>query len=279
MYLLDGGSTVVGRSSKADVQIDQESVSRNHAKFINDGKKVILRDLGSTNGTYVDDDLVDEIVLKHGQLIKIGRCIFRFVSSALELSFYAELARQREAERVERERLQREGAAISISMSAEAAETKVMSLLSVFIAYGHPDVVFARKLHASLGARGVRTWFFEKDARPGQKLHQQAAYNINDYDRVIAICSAQSLTRPGFLNELQTVLDREARAGGESLVIPIRLDDAVLQDDWVPPGRQELKVAITDRVIGDFRSWNDEAEFAEALDRLIRELRKAEGTT
>ena len=55
------------------MQIDQESVSRNHAKIINTGKSIILRDLGSTNGTYVNDELIDEYVLRDGDFIKIGR--------------------------------------------------------------------------------------------------------------------------------------------------------------------------------------------------------------
>src|SRR5579883_3492327 len=65
-YGLETSSSVIGRSSKAEIQIDQESVSRNHAKLINTGKSIILRDLGSTNGTYVNDQLIDEYVLKDG---------------------------------------------------------------------------------------------------------------------------------------------------------------------------------------------------------------------
>src|SRR5512140_661222 len=59
-YNLETNNVVVGRSSKSDIQVDQESVSRSHAKIINTGKNIILRDLGSTNGTYVNDQLIDE---------------------------------------------------------------------------------------------------------------------------------------------------------------------------------------------------------------------------
>src|SRR5262249_12574396 len=74
-YNLEQANIVIGRSSKSDVQIDQESVSRNHAKIINTGKSIILRDLGSTNGTYVNDQLIDEYVLRDGDFVKIGRTI------------------------------------------------------------------------------------------------------------------------------------------------------------------------------------------------------------
>ena len=70
-YNLETPSIIVGRSSKSDIQIDQESVSRNHCKLINTGKTILLRDLGSTNGTYVNDDAIDEHVLRDGDFIKV----------------------------------------------------------------------------------------------------------------------------------------------------------------------------------------------------------------
>jgi two-component system cell cycle response regulator len=93
-YNVDRPSLIIGRSSKADIQIDQESVSRNHCKIINTGKTILLRDLGSTNGTYVNDELVDEYVLRDGDFIKIGRCIFKFLSgSNIENAYHEEIYR------------------------------------------------------------------------------------------------------------------------------------------------------------------------------------------
>jgi GGDEF domain-containing protein len=93
-YNLDTQNVLIGRSSKADVQIDQESVSRNHAKLINAGKSIILRDLGSTNGTYVNDQLIDEYVLRDGDFIKIGRTIFKFLSGGnIENAYHEEIYR------------------------------------------------------------------------------------------------------------------------------------------------------------------------------------------
>ncbi len=91
---LESATVLIGRSSKADVQIDQESVSRNHAKIINTGKSMILRDLGSTNGTYVNDQLIDEYVLRDGDLVKIGRTIFKFLSGGnIENAYHEEIYR------------------------------------------------------------------------------------------------------------------------------------------------------------------------------------------
>ena len=93
-YNLDSANIVIGRSSKSEIQIDQESVSRNHAKIINTGKSIILRDLGSTNGTYVNDQLIDEYVLRDGDFIKIGRTIFKFLSGGnIENAYHEEIYR------------------------------------------------------------------------------------------------------------------------------------------------------------------------------------------
>jgi diguanylate cyclase (GGDEF)-like protein len=93
-YNLDQPQLVIGRSSKCEIQVDQESVSRNHAKIINTGKSILLRDLGSTNGTYVNDELIDEYVLRDGDFIKIGRTIFKFLSgNNIENSYHEEIYR------------------------------------------------------------------------------------------------------------------------------------------------------------------------------------------
>jgi two-component system, cell cycle response regulator len=93
-YNLESPTMIIGRSSKCDVQIDQESVSRNHCKLINTGKSVMIRDLGSTNGTYVNDVPIDEHVLRDGDLIKIGRSILKFLTGGnIENAYHEEIYR------------------------------------------------------------------------------------------------------------------------------------------------------------------------------------------
>jgi diguanylate cyclase (GGDEF)-like protein len=85
---------IIGRSSKCDVQLDQESVSRNHARISRQRATYVIRDLGSTNGTYVNDELVDEVVLRDGDQIKVGRTIFKFiVSGNMEAQYHEEIYR------------------------------------------------------------------------------------------------------------------------------------------------------------------------------------------
>ena len=86
--------TIIGRSSKCEVQIDQESVSRNHCKIQFNGKTYAIRDMGSTNGTYVNDELIDEVNLRDGDQIKVGRTILKFIMGGnIEASYHEEIYR------------------------------------------------------------------------------------------------------------------------------------------------------------------------------------------
>jgi diguanylate cyclase (GGDEF)-like protein len=89
------GQTVVGRSPKTNLQVDEDEVSRNHAVFTNDGGRVLVRDLGSTNGTYVNDVTIrGDHALREGDLVKVGRTIFKFLSgNNIEQAYHEEIYR------------------------------------------------------------------------------------------------------------------------------------------------------------------------------------------
>mgnify|MGYP000450960564 CR=1 FL=1 len=71
--------TNIGRGVEADIQIDDTSVSRLHCAIVL-GSEVIVRDLGSTNGTVVDGDRASESVLRDGSIIKIGNITLTYMS-------------------------------------------------------------------------------------------------------------------------------------------------------------------------------------------------------
>jgi pSer/pThr/pTyr-binding forkhead associated (FHA) protein len=73
-FLLDQGTTTVGRSTEGDVFLDDVTVSRKHAIFERraDGAWFV-RDVGSLNGTYVNGEQVDETKLASGDEVQIGR--------------------------------------------------------------------------------------------------------------------------------------------------------------------------------------------------------------
>jgi hypothetical protein len=79
---LHEGHYVVGRHLECDIVISDSNVSRRHAEFVCAGRDVIVRDLGSTNGTKVNGVLVKgDQLLQHGDVIGFGTAQVRFEAS------------------------------------------------------------------------------------------------------------------------------------------------------------------------------------------------------
>ena len=65
----------IGREDDNDIQLNDDRVSRFHAKLQVDAGKVILTDLDSTNGTRVNGHPIQMRVLQSGDVLSIGRCL------------------------------------------------------------------------------------------------------------------------------------------------------------------------------------------------------------
>lgn len=73
VFTLDAPRTVIGRAADASIVLGDEGVSREHAEIERQGQGFVIRDLGSTNGTFVDGDvIVGQLPLKDGQRIMLG---------------------------------------------------------------------------------------------------------------------------------------------------------------------------------------------------------------
>ena len=64
--------TTVGRLDDNTFQIAEQSVSSHHCEILLKGNDVIVRDLDSTNGTYINGEKISEKVLKPGQILRLG---------------------------------------------------------------------------------------------------------------------------------------------------------------------------------------------------------------
>ena len=73
-FLHDAEQTTVGRHPRADIFLDDVTVSRKHAVFTrqSDGRFAV-RDSGSLNGTYVNRERVEQAVLRPGDEVQIGK--------------------------------------------------------------------------------------------------------------------------------------------------------------------------------------------------------------
>lgn len=71
---------LIGRAGEADLWLDEEGVSRKHAKIFAQGSTIQVSDLGSRNGTWVNGTRITHATLKESDLIQIGASyILRFV--------------------------------------------------------------------------------------------------------------------------------------------------------------------------------------------------------
>ena len=69
--------TVIGRQDECDLKLEDKSVSKLHCVLFCDGKQVLVRDLGSTNGTRVNGQRIRRSLLATHDQLSIAGCVFR----------------------------------------------------------------------------------------------------------------------------------------------------------------------------------------------------------
>lgn len=80
-FLIDQSEVAIGRSVESPIFLDDVTVSRKHALIERKGGHFTLRDLGSLNGTYLNNQSVSTADLTSGDEIQIGKFHMLFVSS------------------------------------------------------------------------------------------------------------------------------------------------------------------------------------------------------
>jgi hypothetical protein len=74
-YDLSDGA-VLGRGDSADIRLQDTFASSSHARLVPQGEVIVLEDLGSTNGTYLNDRKVASPVEVHaGDVVKVGKTV------------------------------------------------------------------------------------------------------------------------------------------------------------------------------------------------------------
>jgi len=72
-YELKVEKTTIGRLDDNAFQIAEQSVSSHHCEVLLKGDDVLIKDLNSTNGTYINGEKITEKVLKPGQILRLGQ--------------------------------------------------------------------------------------------------------------------------------------------------------------------------------------------------------------
>jgi diguanylate cyclase (GGDEF)-like protein len=94
-FFLTQPEMIIGRDQSADIVVSDQSISRKHSKLTQNNGKVTLTDLGSSNGTFINDVKLEggsARVLEKEDMLKMGNSIFKFLPAGeLEILFYGNL--------------------------------------------------------------------------------------------------------------------------------------------------------------------------------------------
>jgi two-component system cell cycle response regulator len=93
-YVITARPLIIGRGENCDIQINDSSVSRRHAAVEVSPGGVTVTDLGSTNGTFLNNTAVTIAVLKDGDYLRVGNSIYRFLAGGnVEAEYHEEIYR------------------------------------------------------------------------------------------------------------------------------------------------------------------------------------------
>src|SRR5262245_33340155 len=93
-YPLEKIDLVLGRAPDCHIVLDEDSVSRQHVRIEVSPTGYYAVDLDSTNGTFVNDVRIESARLRDGDSLRVGDCIFRFLSGDnVEMRYHEELHR------------------------------------------------------------------------------------------------------------------------------------------------------------------------------------------
>jgi pSer/pThr/pTyr-binding forkhead associated (FHA) protein len=76
-FALGDGTIRLGRHPDSEIMLDDITVSRRHASITRTADGYVVTDAGSLNGTYVNQERIDETLLHHGDELQVGK--FRLV--------------------------------------------------------------------------------------------------------------------------------------------------------------------------------------------------------
>ncbi len=137
---------------------------------------------------------------------------------------------------------------------------------SCFISYASQDAPFAKRLYADLQRKGVRCWFDKRDLKTGDKILDVIYEAIRRHEKLLLIVSGNSIASTWVEDEVLRAIGEE-RDRGQTVIFPVRVDDAVNRS------RKSWAVKIRDsRHIGDFNNWRDKNSYRKSLNCLIKDL-------
>ncbi len=162
-----------------------------------------------------------------------------------------------------------EGAGVPplLATAQDAFRESGMTYTRVLLLGSENDAEFAAKIKAGLAEAQVPSWTIAAD---DEASLQSGATNLDNavyYDRLVLLCTAQSLENPITSRYFASLLNGQGPLMVESLV-------AVAADEIFYQREDRLCSGLRDGVVVDFRGCDDEARFQESLAALVQEFAK-----
>ncbi len=163
---------------------------------------------------------------------------------------------------------------------ARSMSSNALDFYSAFISYSAKgeDDRFAVKLHDALQVTGVRCWLDKHEVDPGDDVLERINEGVRLWDKVLLVCSRQSLKSHWVRREVERAFQKEKeledRHGKRILcIMPIDLDGYLFSRHCTFKFTSDLR----ERHAAKFRGWqDDESIFDTQLERVVKALRSGD---
>lgn len=135
---------------------------------------------------------------------------------------------------------------------------RVVLVASIFLSHSSKDKPFARRLTASLRARGLNVWLDAAEMLPGDSLVGKIEAAVGHVDYLGVVLSCNSVVSPWVLKEVRVALQQEI-SGKKIVVIPFLYTDC------------DIPVFLVDKIYADFRNPEN---YDNAVDAIIQRVRR-----
>jgi hypothetical protein len=262
--LSEGQEIVIGRSSELDMVLVEEMVSRKHARIALTDGTISIEDLGSTNGTFVNGEKVQQGTLREGDRVLIGTNILKVVAAPQDAEARANLKAMAVGRVTSRQQPGTRATEEAPRMSGNLEEIPLPDLLQLFGTSRKAGVLVLR----SSGREG-RIYLNDGRIRFAEFVGAPGVPPLKALYRMLTWSTGSFALDPPDKRELEGAIDVSAQ---EVLMEGFRQIDELAQLRTRLPGRMVLKLPLSPQLRdlnGDELDLLQAALSADSLDAFL----------
>jgi len=262
--LAEGQEIVIGRSSELDMVLVEEMVSRKHARIALTDGTISIEDLGSTNGTFVNGEKVQQGTLREGDRVLIGTNILKVVAAPQDAEARANLKAMAVGRVTSRQQPGTRATEEAPRMSGNLEEIPLPDLLQLFGTSRKAGVLVLR----SSGREG-RIYLNDGRIRFAEFVGSPGVPPLKALYRMLTWSTGSFALDPPDKRELEGAIDVSAQ---EVLMEGFRQIDELAQLRTRLPGRMVLKLPLSPQLrdlTGDELDLLQAALSADSLDAFL----------